>query len=257
MLVNYLMISSKWNFLAEGSLHSLPVGIHPYIIHVNKSHERIMQFKSNNVQKQWFVHAPPKKPRWATKMDTSHGSVLDILFESDEFNQIIECDILVFLDHDCYFQESFSEMNQIMIEAISLGKLISGGKSTYQYFRTFPAFAVKPIKGWPSSWVPQCYTRNFDTGQYIASLLPRELVYAFPCQEPQYHWGSWYCCQDSVKKKYPDIYKSRRRRYVDILCSGKWTPPEEELNEMHEYHILQPAVKAYKEQRQAMGAICA
>ncbi len=243
MLVNYLMISSTWNFLAEGSLRSLPPDVKPYIIHSNKLMERVAKFKADNVQRQWTINGMPMY----------HGDVLDKLFESPEFSPILECDVLVFLDHDCYFEESFFHLRDIMVDAILSGYTISGGQTDQHRpsFKTFPAFAVKPITHWPASWLP---IRCIDTGQYIASLLPLGSIYNFPHKEPRYHWGSWYNVQTPVKNNNRAIYNRRVKRYVSLLCSGKWEPQQDELDEINQYHILQPAVAAYKLQKRLTGA---
>lgn len=237
MLVNYLMISSKWNFLAEGSLRSLPHGIKPYVIHVNKSKERTMKFKASNVQKQWAID----------QHQVVHGDVLDSIWETKAFAHIVECDVLVLLDHDCYFGEPFQVMADQIVGAIASGCIIAGGrKCVDRFFPTNPMFAVKPIRHWPASWAPKDHGKSwFDTGQYIASLLARTSIRNFSEPIFQYHWGCSYHTQ-KLRKDSAKMYGYISRDYKYLLCCGKWTPSEEELIEMEEYDLLQLAVCEYR-----------
>lgn len=247
MIVHYVLISYKWNFLAEGTMRSLPHYVQPFLIHNGKSESFARLFSKDRPLMGEF-----------NLSNLYHGHIIDALFERSEFKHVIECDALIMIDHDCWFATgAFQNMERKFLHKLANGLVIVGtGKlpriPDRSFFMTIPLFAIKPSSHWPASWFNKHYRKkHYDTGQWLSHFIP-QLVGNIDLDDACrfYHWGShWQFLNDHKDPKRMNFVHIRKH-YKYLLGLGIWHPCKNELMEMRQYRLLKNAVDAYIEYMQ-------
>ncbi len=248
MLIHYVLISYKWNFLAETAMRSLPSYVKPFLIHTGKSDERVKTFSKD---RELFDECDMG--------NLYHGPLIDRLFQSSQFKHVIECDALIMIDHDCWFAPGvFQSIEAKLIGQLQKGSCIVGTDSQWEighfpprhFFTTIPMFAIKPSTHWPAYWWHH-YTDEqwyYDTGQWLAHFIPDlvgNVVLGKNCRH-YYHWGSQWQFMEYRKPIKPRVFEKWSKHYDHLMSLDLWHPCAYELKEMDSYQLLQMAVQSYR-----------
>lgn len=260
MKINYLVISYVFNFFAETTLRSLSQieNFKVYVIHVGKTEEYSKNFISDNVVKNYYIEE---------KQD--HWQIIERVL-SKEFPEILNCDILVFIDHDIWFKiDDFKDYMSEIVSAYYKNKktvLFSPKRKGYLYFDlapflTVPLFAVNvkaehiienKLESWKPIWGEFNSINFIDTGWKNAFNLEKEnsfLNYRFNAKENlsdlEFHFSSHWHADVVCGGADHGTLLWGREQYYNLLSCGKFVPTEEDFFYIIDYRCF---CKWYNEQ---------
>lgn len=161
--IELVMISYKWNFLAESCLNYIKMPIR--IIHSNKDHNQIYSFNSPYIESIEVIN------------ETLHFRIIESILREDKKDK----PYVLFLDHDMiWHNDSFKIMlenlNKTILEnpeAILFRPYLDNSNHAESNFNTTPCFLAKrdPLLTEEQSWLPsygRAWQKNKDTGQELA-----------------------------------------------------------------------------------------
>lgn len=245
--VNYVIISWRMNFLAEGLLASMAPTPSLWVIHTDKTQEQLADFR----YPVWF----DTRHEIVVEGLATHAFVLDEILVRRKWKAIVDADAVVFLDHDCLFNGDYSLLGQFtnrLVSGVMAGHILSakGTGDEIKPWCTIPGFAVCPQASWPCSW--QEGWPPYDVGQKLASAhhpnarKRMDLFDDWP-MTGLLHWGSGYHWMDAPHnngKWTQEEKQGTSQWYLRLAQTGLWIIGGCDVEKASSYWMLREAVDA-------------